>query len=289
MGQIYKRLLGKLKKSTFFPIYYMFYEMFHEHYVIITASIKPDKHNWGDDMSKVLAHFINPNIKFIPSVYTWNIKKKNNVLVIGSIISWMTNSKSIIWGSGVVYPNQIIPAKPIKVCAVRGPLSRKYLLAQGISCPEIYGDPALLFPKFYSPQISKRYKLGIIPHFRDQSNSLLDKYRNNENVLIINVRDILPWHKFIDQICSCDCICSSSLHGIIISDAYNIPNCWIEFLGGERKRYAFHDYLQSVGRTEKEGTLLNEQVTVEDLIGITKFWKPIQIDLQKLMDVCPFK
>ena len=151
----------------------------------------------------------------------------------------MSNKKSIIWGSGLLYPEQRIKAPPLKVYAVRGPLTREYLVSYGVNCPEIYGDPALLFPLFYKPIVEKRYKYGIIPHFRDKQSVLLQQYRQDENVLIIDVENVKPWHKFIDDIASCDFIISSSLHGIIISDAYKVPNIWVEFSGGETKRFAF--------------------------------------------------
>ena len=34
-----------------------------------------------------------------------------------------------------------------------------------------------------------------------------------------------PPNEVIDKICSCENIISSSLHGLVISDSYNIPNC----------------------------------------------------------------
>ena len=69
-----------------------------------------------------------------------------------------------------------------------------------------------------------------------------------------------------------ECVCSSSLHGIIIADAYGVPNAWIEFEGGEKKRFASYDYMASVPM----------------LIGETQNWNGINIDLQKLLSVCPF-
>ena len=102
-------------------------------------------------------------------------------MVIGSIIDWMTNKDSIIWGSGVRNPDNPLPAIPHKVLAVRGPLTRKYLVSQGVECPEIYGDPALLLPKFYSPPIvDKKYSIGIILHKNDLGNSVIEEFIERE-------------------------------------------------------------------------------------------------------------
>lgn len=60
-----------------------------------------------------------------------------------------------MWGAGVIDDAKELPAHPKKVLAVRGPLSRKYLLDRGIECPAVYGDPALLVPKVYHPSVTK--------------------------------------------------------------------------------------------------------------------------------------
>ena len=94
--------------------------------------------------------------------------------MIGSIIESLANKESIIWGSGAMYGGEkVLYEKPKKVLAVRGPLTRKYLLSQGVDCPEVYGDPALLLPKIYNPLIEKKYKLGVIPHNIDFENEHL--------------------------------------------------------------------------------------------------------------------
>jgi pyruvyltransferase len=240
-------------------------------------------------MSVKLASLISPEKKVIVKRYTWNIRGREDYLCIGSIITWMTSKRSVIWGSGVVYPNKELSAIPKKIYAVRGPLTREYLLQRGINCPEIYGDPALLFPQYYMPNPQKKYKLGIIPHFRDKQNQLLGKFKNDESVLIIDVQNIHPWHKFIDDIYSCECIASSSLHGIIISDAYNVPNVWIEFEEGERKEFAFNDYLLSVKKNNVKPLLINANTEKNDLIKESQKWTPIRIDLENLINVCPFK
>lgn len=289
----FRSVSNKLLMKVWYPILNLFIELFTSNYKIITASVTPLVHNWGDDMSRKIIHLINPKLNTITNRYSFNIRNYDDYLCIGSIISWMTSSKSIIWGSGVVYPNQKLKFKPKEVLAVRGPLTRKYLLEQGVSCPEIYGDPALLFPRYYKVTYSnneddKLYTLGIIPHFRDKNNPLIQKLEDNKDVLIIDVTNITPWHKFIDQITSCRYIVSSSLHGIILSDAYGVPNAWIEFKNGERKRFAFMDYMMSVGRSEEEGFPIDENITIETLVRECQKWKGIDIDLDKLMSVCPF-
>lgn len=272
-----------------YPLNNLLYEILHKDYVILTASVKPTAHNWGDDASIKLCELINPQKKYIINRYTWNIFKKNDFLCIGSIITWMTTPKSIIWGSGIVYPERELSAKPERVLAVRGPMTRQYLIQRGIECPEVYGDPALLFPRYYQPRIEKKYKLGIIPHFRDKNNPILSQFKEDNSILIIDVQNVNPWTKFIDDICSCECIASSSLHGIIISDAYLVPNIWVEFLGGERKRFAFKDYLSSVGKKEVEVFFIDNSTTKDQIIRKCSNWRQNVIDTGKLLAECPFK
>lgn len=60
---------------------------------------------------------------------------------------------------------------------------------------------------------------------------------------MIKMEGYKNWLEVLDQICSCEYIASSSLHGLIMSEAYDIPNLWIELsgklMGGHFK---FHDF-----------------------------------------------
>lgn len=285
--KIYKKIGNGFLGKVAYPLCNFAYEITHRNYFILTASVHPLSRNWGDDMSNKLASLIAPHSKFIVNRYSWNIRHKDDILCIGSIITWMTGPNSIIWGSGIVYPERELSAIPKKILAVRGPLTRKYLLQRGVECPEVYGDPALLFPRYYQPHVEKKYKLGIVPHFRDKNNGILKTLGKDSSVLIIDVQDVHPWHRFIDQICSCEHVATSSLHGLIISDAYHVPNVWIEFEGGESKRFAFFDYLKSVHREIDKPLLLSSKSSVEGIIETCQYTE-IDIDLEKLLDTCPF-
>ena len=60
-------------------------------------------------------------------------------------------------------------------------------------------------------------------------------------------------------------ILSSSLHGIILSDAYGIPNCWVEFSDDIDKSFKFNDYYLSVGKERSKPIKLERFYTLEEL------------------------
>ncbi len=218
-----------------------------------------------------------------------------NYCCIGSIIDTLSNSKTIIWGAGLITDETILNIVPLKVCAVRGALTRDYLLAKGIQCPEVYGDPALLLPLIYdSRRISKNERVkkfvGVIPHISDLNNVNVRRFVSYEGVKIIRLCGYKHWHDIIDEINQCDFVISSSLHGVIISDAYNIPNVWVEFSNNViGNGFKFRDYYSSVRKNIPEPVKILNSTSLEELLGYKKYWEPINIDLNKLLQACPFE
>ena len=214
--------------------------------------------------------------------------------MMGSILPWAIDKNTIIWGSGTLSSQDPLwntIEKPLSVRAVRGPLTRQLLLSRGIDCPEVYGDPALLFPRFYSPNVEKRYKFGVILHVSTQANSAVYSKLNailGGNMLIINLKQFSSWNSFIDDICSCNTILSSSLHGIIIADAYEIPNAWISLDENHPdNNFKFKDYYLSVGKDITQ-PLNFDTMTSEQIQDCVQHWRKPNIDLDKLLSVCPF-
>lgn len=246
------------------------------------------KYNWGDDINPVLVDLLSSK-QAIPYQFCWF--KHRHYLCIGSIIQWYCDRNAIIWGSGLLYPVRHLN-HPRKVLAVRGPLTRQCLLENGINCPEVYGDPALIFPKFYHPRIAKKYKLGIICHeseISEISEIYIPQMRTKE-CLLIDIKHYHSWHSFIDQILSCEIILSSSLHGIIISDAYGVPNLWCKFTNYEApyEGFKFKDYFLSVGKSvDTPFSLQNKKISEIEAIVFNQ-WKKPEIDLNPLLDACPF-
>ena len=246
--------------------------------------------NFGDELNFYLIKKLSKKRIFNQS----NILCKNheNIMIIGSIIEMNTNKNSIIWGSGAMYGGQKkILEKPKKVLAVRGPLTRDFLLSQGVDCPEVYGDPALLLPLIYQPKVTKKYKLGIIPHYRDIDSEFLVNLKEDKEVKIFKLKGYdEDWQKMLDEICACEFIVSSSLHGLIISDAYNIPNLWIKLsnkIGGGN--FKFHDYFMSVGRNICEPVTIEHIISKEELYGYKNQYQSIVWNPEKLLKAAPFE
>lgn len=224
----------------------------------------------------------------------FNVRKLPVYLCIGSILNakWIKIKNCIIWGAGARNTHNKLNGKPLRILAVRGPLTRNYLLSQNIDCPPIYGDPTLLLPKIYNPQnMQKKYKLGIIPHMYDRDNPIITELlRKNKDIVFIDVKHYDDWKNFIDKIVECDFIISSSLHGIIISDAYHVPNQWIKFLDETYDGpFKYLDYFASVLRDVKEPLVMHTGITLQEIMSCRANYQHIKIDLEQLWDTCPFR
>ena len=253
--------------------------------------------NWGDDinyyfLSEICKRPIGMFNQF-SLAFRFNLK---NYLVIGSTIDMLCRENTEVWGAGIIDGTKPLKCKPKKVYAVRGPLTRKVLLEQGVDCPEIYGDPALLVSKYYQPEVKKKYKYGFIAHVSNLDkveHFLLDDMpiKDREDTLIIDLSKYDKWTDIPDQICSCESIISSSLHGLIMAEAYNIPNVWIEFgkplIGGHFK---FHDFFTSIGRDREEPVFVKDnKIEMKKTNEILKEWQAGHFDLVPLLTACPFK
>ena len=241
--------------------------------------------NWGDALNPVLAEYISGKPNY-PYQAIANFRNRRVYSVIGSILDSSAIRNQVVWGSGFMYRTGTFRIPPRAVHAIRGPLSREICLKQGIACPEIYGDPALLLPRFYQPEETPKYELGIVAHIVDADNPFLERLAVQPQVTVIDIRTEV--HEFVNLLAQCRAIASSSLHGLIAADAYAIPSVWVQMsdrvLGDGFK---FQDYFASIGR-ECTGPLIIERETTLSEITDHLAGPNIDIDLDALLDACPF-
>jgi hypothetical protein len=217
-----------------------------------------------------------------------------NYITVGSIIK-KAMKNSIVWGSGIIEKNEMV--EKATFLAVRGPKTRNRLLELGYKVPEIYGDPALLLPTLIKDASQKKYELGIIPHYVD-FDKIHDKFSENKDYKVINLitHDVV---KTTQEILECKRIVSSSLHGVIVPQAYNIPALWVKFsdnLSGDNIK--FYDYFESVGiqyekefsfDVEKDPYDKFEKLLLENKNKLLADAALLKLRKQQLLESCPFK
>lgn len=242
------------------------------------------KNNFGDILNPIIVQNIIGDDFDVHRV-TSKYYNHTYLMAIGSILQ-RANSSAIVWGSGFISKESKLTAKPKKVLAVRGPKTRDKLLKINIECPEVYGDPALLISKYYKPITDKKYKLGMLPHKADKNNKWVKKICENDDVLFIDVQNPNPLI-VIEQMHSCEVIASSSLHGLIVSDSYGIPNVWIKLsnniTGGNFK---YNDYFLTTNRKSFDPLIIEDLIAIDEIIDYSDTYK-IVIDLELLEDSFP--
>lgn len=215
---------------------------------------------------------------------------ERNVLGIGSIIAY-GNKRSLIWGSGFMNQNEHIRGG--KILAVRGRLTNEKIINDGYKGCNVFGDPALLLPLIVKPALEKKNDLAVIPHWKEYD-YFQNKYGGQYKVLDIRTTDV---EYFVQELTSCKYVLSSSLHGIILSHAYNIPALWIKHGYIDTDGFKFYDYFSSVEIPFYDGFEDFDQYLKdncwEDLFDkyMMKSLPQTNIGLiqRKLLDVAPFR
>jgi pyruvyltransferase len=179
--------------------------------------------NFGD----CLNHFLIKRLSGKPVVLSDRLKE--HFIVCGSILT-EANSFSTVWGAGFSWEHAQPYDHNAQYIAVRGNLSAERLEKS----VKYVGDPALLLPLLYTPPAGKKYLYGIIPHWSE-----VEHYINRYP----DIHIIDPFQSvtdFIDDLVSCEKVISSGLHGLIVADAYGIPNAW--HAGAPKDWFKYFDY-----------------------------------------------
>ena len=170
-----------------------------------------------------------------------------------------------VWGSGFMFPRAgelLLRMCSLDVHCVRGLLTRDALVERGFLAPDqkvAVGDPGLLFPRLLKGPVRCECDIGVVAHYKDaeEGRALVTALRKSgANVRFIDVTqsDALG---VVREIGSCSTILSSSLHGLIVADAFGIPNRHVCFsdlgissdgFSAEAALFKFKDYFSAVRR-----------------------------------------
>jgi len=210
---------------------------------------------------------------------------EDHFLITGSIISEATR-RSIIWGAGIAYRSDVLAQKPKHAVMVRGKYTNDLLAQNGCDPAPVLGDPAYILKKIYAPDITKKYRVGVIPHWVDQDIAA-SLFGGNQDIAIIDL--MRPTEEVVDNILECEACISSSLHGIIASHAYGIPCLWVEFsdrILGDGTKY--FDYFSSVSIEEYAPLRVSERMSINQLLRVIPNDVGDVSKADKIFNSCPF-
>lgn len=198
--------------------------------------------NWGDALTPLLL------AQFAGLEPEWAPVDQAQMVVTGSILDLLPPGWSgTVLGTGKLHERTKVDLSAATVLALRGPLS-----AVGVRGDFALGDPGLLCSEI-APVPEERHEVVVVPHWSDRH--LAQRFAHvvspeGEPPFVVSAAaDPLTVIRHIAG--ARRAVVSSSLHGIIVADAFRIPRRAVRFAnidhryeGGEFK---FHDYAQSLG------------------------------------------
>ncbi len=227
-----------------------------------TTATHPDA-NLGDALSAV----VTAAIGHLPVARAAFNSSDERLAAVGTIGHALHNGRIHLWGTGFDLARDVTGANvgytlPINTDlvphAVRGRETGNALRQRGLSVPEIYGDPVWFLPKIFPDPCTKLFELGVIVHIseleRPRADAVVRKTIERYKILPEQVGKIKIINTYAaatldglrqktDEILSCRRILSTSLHGLVIAEAYGIPCAW------------FPTYFEAPGRLPIGGKL----------------------------------
>jgi pyruvyltransferase len=165
--------------------------------------------NWGDALTPLLL------ARFAHVEAVWSEPNAADVVCVGSILgnTISPSFKGTILGSGKMFVAGVVP--PLAhILALRGPLT-----AKGVLGSFAIGDPGLLADELVRIE-TKKYDLCIVPHWSDKTLAKDPRFTQYEHIVVDSAWDPLT---VIRTMAESKKVVSSSLHGLILADALNLP------------------------------------------------------------------
>lgn len=210
--------------------------------------------NFGDALAPLILE------RFTSHKFKWDTISHSSVVTIGSVLEHIPPLwDGYVLGAGKLRENSVLQIHQMKsgitakILALRGPLS-----AKGLSKTCALGDPGLLANELVGPQ-EKKYDLGILPHWQDDE--LVEKFlplvKPPFTSLVINPGD--DPINVVRQIGSCRRIVTSSLHGMVIADAFGGIPRRVEICPKMEKDggiFKFRDYSEAIHTSFEVGKMI---------------------------------
>lgn len=288
------------------------------------APLEADYVNFGDAMSPVMVALVSG--RGVRRVAYESAEPR--MAAVGTIGHGFRGGEVQVWGTGCSrWANPSAPraqrqpyAPPagtrLILHATRGPISQ-HLLSGGAGGPNVFGDPVWLLPRFYRPQIRKKWALGVVLHLSDLADRAhvahplpgLKRYQIPPGlsaavhlITTATAVDVGALKAKVDEILACERIVSQSLHGLVVAEAYGIPCLYFPPAGGgaglcpldlapdTRSSPRIADLYGGLGLRQRMGYAQHPRAPTDweaVMRAIDAAWSPVDLDGDRLMDAFP--
>jgi pyruvyltransferase len=202
------------------------------------AGLPTGERNFGDHLSRIVSAGV---LASRNRVEEEEVSRSRRLFTVGSVLHFTAES-DVVWGSGV--NGKIAPERHLShnldIRAVRGPLTANFLRQRGLEVPSIYGDPARLLPTIFPNRFRRTEERDFVfvPNLHD-----FPQVHTLDNV----ISPLWGWNRVVTEILRARLVLSSSLHGLVIADAFGIPARYVR-LSSTESPFKYEDYALGVGR-----------------------------------------
>ena len=221
--------------------------------------------NFGDELSGVLLRLLtNGHMRLHAG------EASARLLAVGSIVD-LSAPGDVLWSTGVKQaPNgegertklaSLLQGSTIT--AMRGPRSRAIIhqvTGEQDRVPPVYGDGALLLPLFFphlvrhSIESSPQLQVLVLPHYHEHAHTVdtlaaftnHSRLRDPYSLKLASIMD--PWPLLLRAITSADLVVTSSLHGVIVAEAFGVPARYWRTPASKEPLHKYHDYYEGTDR-----------------------------------------
>lgn len=217
--------------------------------------------NFGDEIGPMIVQALCQKASLDLNILPTTSPTHSKLLAVGSVLHEARGS-DVVWGVGINSKHQSLLPKNanIRFNAVRGPLTRSIVRDQGFNCPEVYGDPGLLFPMLFDQEIRARraeleqsaHELGtkmpktiVIPNINDDRFlPYFTASKIDEDVMF--VRPNFSPITVAAYISAARRVICSSLHGLVFADVY--ARSTTRMISHFEPEFKYSDYYEGTGR-----------------------------------------
>ena len=279
--------------------------------------------NLGDALSAVIVSAI----AGYPARRVGFDNPSERMVAVGTIGHAQKNGTLHFWGAGLDATLNPVdrslnrytrpPNTEFLIHAVRGRQTANVLREQGITVPDVFGDPVWFLPRVMPMgHVRKTHELGVVLHISELESAdpqatvkqIFQRYSIPASlagsVRLINTYTAPNFNAFeakVEEIASCRRIVSTSLHGMVIAEAYGIPCGWfgtyeagrmiLNAADAEQKiDHRIRDFYSGAG---KPGIVAfcqdrGRETPWEDVMAwIDEAWQPLSYDGRALFDSFP--